>query len=42
MLTNAQHTNESEENRQSLVLLIIVLMFLVCNVPRLVLNAYEV
>lgn len=36
-------TNESnEENRQSLVLFGVVILFLVCNVPRIVLNTYEV
>ena len=33
---------EAEENRQALVLFFIVILFLVCNLPRIILNCYEV
>ena len=36
------HESEAAENRQSLVLFVIVMLFLVCNLPRIVLNSYEV
>lgn len=44
-LTNSNSNTrqaEAEENRQALVLFFIVILFLVCNLPRIILNCYEV
>ncbi len=39
---NAASSSDSEENRQAVALFFIVIMFLLCNVPRIGLNFYEV
>jgi hypothetical protein len=40
---SAAHAQQlSEDNRQALVLFSIVIIFLVCNVPRVLLNFHEV
>ncbi len=41
-VTSNAHQDSEVENRQALVLFAIVLLFLMCNVPRIALNTYEV
>ncbi len=40
-VNNRGSSVDSEDKRCAIVLFVVVIMFLVCNVPRIVLNCYE-